>query len=385
MKAKPLPEDIITTLPQTIIETILCLVPIDEATRTSVLSMEWRYKWTTIPKLFFSTPSWDQMMETSKLLSAIHHVMSLRNDPIQEFTLRINDEIHFSKFGDEVDQIILDLSRFHKVKNLTLQFDEYRDGSIFNLPFSVFSLHHLTELDLSWCGLDHQPTFDGFGSLTTLSLHCVNISRKTLLHLLSNCPSLKSFSLLMIEEGIIGPERSTMIELFECLPRIEHLTVRSDITQWFVPDLVPHELPISLIHLKHFSLEEMSFYNDGYGLTFLAILIKNSPNLEEIELEVQSGFFSNEEYHWGIWLEYLKDVWLEHLIELTIFHFSNLEPELKFVKFILARSPKLKTVSIVTEVEESEILQTLLHAPRASAVEIDVWSPEGSEASEGSP
>ncbi|MFS8029610.1 putative F-box domain, leucine-rich repeat domain superfamily, F-box-like domain superfamily [Helianthus anomalus] len=45
--------DRITTLPRAIVETILCLLPIKEAARTSVLSREWRYKWTIIPKLAF--------------------------------------------------------------------------------------------------------------------------------------------------------------------------------------------------------------------------------------------------------------------------------------------------------------------------------------------
>ncbi|KAK1416950.1 hypothetical protein QVD17_26070 [Tagetes erecta] len=35
--------DRISTLPQTIIETILCLVSIKEAARTSILSTEWRF------------------------------------------------------------------------------------------------------------------------------------------------------------------------------------------------------------------------------------------------------------------------------------------------------------------------------------------------------
>ncbi|XP_076945515.1 F-box/FBD/LRR-repeat protein At1g13570-like [Bidens hawaiensis] len=196
-----LSSDIITTLPQTIVDTILCLLPIKEAARTSILSREWRYKWTKIPKLVFSTPSGDQMMETRKLFYAIHQVMLLHNDPIHEFTLRIEHDVNsFSKFGYdfyEVDQIILHLSRYHKVKNLTLRFDEFGgDGATYGLPFSIFSLHHLVDLALSWCAIDHQPTFSGFRNLTTLFLHCVRISRKTLLHLLSNCPSLKSFSLV---------------------------------------------------------------------------------------------------------------------------------------------------------------------------------------------
>ncbi|XP_076927348.1 F-box/FBD/LRR-repeat protein At1g13570-like isoform X2 [Bidens hawaiensis] len=278
-KPLPLPVDIITTLPQTIIETILCLLPIKESARTSILSREWRYKWTKIPKLVFSTPSGDQMMETHQLFCAIHQIMLLRQDQIHEFTLTIDVTDEYSKFGYpfyEVDQIMLHLSKNHNVNRLTLRFDEPCESSSYNLPVSFLSLHHLTDLDLSWCDIDHQPTFNGFGSLTSLSLECVGISIETLLHLLSNSPSLKSFSLLMLEENIIGPENSTMIELFKCLPVIEHLSIWSNIIL---------ELPTSLIHLKSFCFEQMTF-QDGYGLTFLAVLIKNSPNLEKIDLEV---------------------------------------------------------------------------------------------------
>ncbi|KAI7750561.1 hypothetical protein M8C21_016413 [Ambrosia artemisiifolia] len=378
-KAKQLSLDIITTLPQSIIETILCLLPIKEAARTSILSREWRYKWTTIPKLDFSQPRGGQILETRELFCAINQVMSLRQDPIHEFTLYIDDLELFEQPGypsRELDQIIVHLSRNHIVKKFRLEFDPYSCCS-YNYPLSIFSLHHLTELYLGLCGLDHQPTFNGFGSLTILSLDFVRISVKTLLHLLSNCPSLKSFSLLMLENQTLGHEKSTMIELFECLPVIEHLTIGGDIN-----DII-RALPTSIIHLKYFRFEQMLFL-DGYGLTFLAVLIKNSPNLEKIELEIDSNHYLCfeegdsyliEECHSDVWLEHMSDVWLEHLNELKIKYFSNLEPELQFVKFILARSPKLKKVSIKSEVkkdQESAMLKTLLRAPRVSAVEIDV-------------
>ncbi|MFS7961016.1 hypothetical protein Hanom_Chr08g00709821 [Helianthus anomalus] len=77
--------------------------------------------------------------------------------------------------------------------------------------------------------IDYQPIFDGFCSVISLTLYCVTISRKTLLHLLSTSSSHKSFRLLMLEEDILGHEKSTMIELFECLSVIEHLTIWSEI------------------------------------------------------------------------------------------------------------------------------------------------------------
>ncbi|MFS7961018.1 putative leucine-rich repeat domain superfamily, F-box-like domain superfamily [Helianthus anomalus] len=223
-KAKRLSLDIITALPQPVIETILCLLLIREAARTSILARDWRYKWTNIPKLVFSKPNGRQIMETSKHIPALHKVMSLRQDPIHEFTFSIDVDC-FSKTG--------------------LPSCEY------NLPFSVFSLHHLTKLYLIWCGLDHQPAFNGFGILVVLSLDILWISRKTLLHLLSSCPSLKSFRL----------------------------------------------------------------------------------------------------------------------------RFSNLEPEIEFVKVILPKSPKLKKVSIKSVVKKDQepgMLKTLLRTPRVSGVEIDV-------------
>ncbi|GKD04827.1 F-box/FBD/LRR-repeat protein-like protein [Tanacetum coccineum] len=45
--------DRLSNLPSGIIELILCRVPIQEAGRTSILSKEWRYRWTRIPNLVF--------------------------------------------------------------------------------------------------------------------------------------------------------------------------------------------------------------------------------------------------------------------------------------------------------------------------------------------
>ncbi|MFS7961029.1 hypothetical protein Hanom_Chr08g00709981 [Helianthus anomalus] len=145
----------------------------------------------------------------------------------------------------------------------------------------------------------------------------------------------------MAEDQVVGHENSTMIELFQCLPLIEHLTIWSETIWWFVPDLVPQE-----IDAEHYLFNDTDYDSDVY-----------------------------EEYHSNVWLEHLSNVWLEHLIKLKIRDFSNLEPELEFVKLILAKFPKLKKVSIKSVVkndQESGMLKTLLRTPRVSAVEIDV-------------
>ncbi|KAJ0823230.1 putative F-box domain, leucine-rich repeat domain superfamily, F-box-like domain superfamily [Helianthus annuus] len=53
-KTQSLNSDIISTLPQNIIEDILTRMPIRDALRTSVLSMRWRYTWRGMPKLTFT-------------------------------------------------------------------------------------------------------------------------------------------------------------------------------------------------------------------------------------------------------------------------------------------------------------------------------------------
>lgn len=76
-------------------------------------------------------------------------------------------------------------------------------------------------------------------------------------------------------------------------------------------------------------------------------------------------------------LKEYSDVCLEPLNELKIENFRNLELELEFVKFILARSPTLKKMILQNvythdKNEELELLKNLLGAPRASPVEIIV-------------
>ncbi|MFS8031590.1 putative F-box domain, FBD domain, F-box-like domain superfamily protein [Helianthus anomalus] len=392
----------LTTLPQAIIEIILCLLPTAEAARTSILSREWRYKWTTIPKLVFSQYTFKKTIEAGKLVwsdwaqmsdlerarrykdmrcelfYAIHQVLLLRQGPIHEFTLLMNaDRTCF-----ELDQILLHLSGNHTIKKLTLKL--YHSDP-YGLPLSVFSLHHLTDLYLENCAINHKPIFNGFGSLTSLTLNKIRISRETLLHLLSNCPSLKSLYMLIYEEQFVGDEYPYMepsnMELFKCLPMIEHLTTSGYLIMSLVQASNPEELPASLIHLKCCTIEDMCFV-DAYGLPFLADLIKCSPNLEKIKLEINAGCcietkVEKLEEH-SVNMEEYSHVWLEHLNELEIKNFCNYKSELEFVKFILARSPNLKKVILVTWMddkdEEFEMLKILLRVPRASPVEISVES-----------
>nr|GEX68977.1 hypothetical protein [Tanacetum cinerariifolium] len=113
------------------------------------------------------------------------------------------------------------------------------------------------------------------------------ICTKTLLHLISSCPLLQSFSLRIIFYNDLFDDTTTLIELFECLLSVEHLTISSGAIQWFVKDGVPQKLPTSLVNLKEFCYDYMWFI-DFYDLPFLVTLMRSSPKLEKIKLHVNN-------------------------------------------------------------------------------------------------
>ncbi|GKB05483.1 F-box/FBD/LRR-repeat protein-like protein [Tanacetum coccineum] len=389
--------DRLSDLPLDIIEMILCLIPIQEAGRTSILSTKWRYRWTKIPKLVFEEktfqvstvdgaessileqkhlePNKRQKMDTkSKLIYAAGQVLLKHDDPnrpIHEFTLSL---LQFDQ-RIEIDNIITDLSRRTSIKKLKLDF-QYAG---YMLPSSIFSFHQLTHLCLIGCCFDPQPTFNEFGSLRSLILRGVSISAITLQHLLSRCPLVKTLRLDIpssyISRSNDGP---TITELLECLPVIETLSLWFPVIDVFEDGRVPRELPTPLFPLKYLDIYNVSFTRKDELI--LAFLIKNSPNLEKLKIldgamsEISRGSSSRVECYSGIMLE--------HLNELEIKFFVNHKTRSDFVKLILARSPVLKKVRIFRHCSciynRFQISEILLGYPRASPeVQIiveDPWS-----------
>ncbi|GKD07595.1 F-box/FBD/LRR-repeat protein, partial [Tanacetum coccineum] len=221
--------DRLSNLPSGIIELILCRVPIQEAGRTSILSKEWRYRWTRIPNLVFIEDTFQVstvdgaessiLVQTheqpnnrltvdrkSKLIYAICQVLLIHDGPINEFTL----SLCLSRKHVKIDPILTYLSRKTRVRKL--KFDFAWPGH--PLPLSQYSFGHLTDLCLIRCGFHLPPIFNGFGSLTSLYLQEVNFSTGTLQHLLSNCPLLKTLDIHdpWISGSIGGP---TISEIFE--------------------------------------------------------------------------------------------------------------------------------------------------------------------------
>ncbi|KAK1429024.1 hypothetical protein QVD17_11223 [Tagetes erecta] len=375
--------DRISRLPIGIIETILCFLPIQDAARTSILSREWRYHWLKIPKLAFVEDTFEASTDGAelsvleqtfdkpserkvftkrcKLFNAIYQVLLIHEALIHDFALIMDVD------GScvEIDHIIRHLSKKDTVKILKLDLN-----GTYKLPLSFFSLHQLTDLYLNDCVLDHHPTFNGFGSLTTLHVELLWACEKMLLRLLSGCPLLKRLTLYCDAATLYDNNDSTIVDLFKCLPVIEHLSLWFYIVMCFVPERLPKELPTPLVHLKYLCMEDMCF-SHKYSLPFLVLLIRSSPNLEKLRLEIIGENWLNG-YEFGtLIIEDYSDIVLEHLNELEILQFSNGEIEMDLVKLILAKSPVLKKARIFVsdtlgKDEELHISKILLSSPCAS-------------------
>ncbi|GJW00823.1 F-box/FBD/LRR-repeat protein-like protein [Tanacetum coccineum] len=232
--------DRISKLPHAIRETILCLVPIKDAARTSVLSKEWRYSWTQIPKLVFNeyifkfrtSPTRRRPMRRKLPSISLPTICKVLNEgTIDELTIEMNIRGWYRGIDD-----ILDYLSQKIIKKLKL---EFLDNCI--LPSSLFSLTHLTDLCLISCALDRDSLgLDSLGRLKTLHLEDLTASIENLVYFLSKCPSLKTVTVMQNRYStgsIYDTKTSTIIDMFECLPMIENLSINSKIIE--IPRLGP--------------------------------------------------------------------------------------------------------------------------------------------------
>ncbi|GJY17812.1 F-box/FBD/LRR-repeat protein [Tanacetum coccineum] len=306
-------DDRISNLTSPMIENILCLVPIQEAARTSILSKEWRYHWTKIPKLVINEGTFqvspgkgDQHSKRQKLYDAIYQILLQHKGPIHEFTLS-------TYAGDacyEIDRIISHLPLTNTIKKFTLKLGGY------TFPISLSPLNQLTDLYLSRCFLNYQSAFNGFGSLTNLYMKDVYTSKRMLLYLLSNSPLIKSLTLNIGNGHLQGIETCTVTNLFDCLRVIENLTISLWVIKKFAQDGSPRVLPTALIHLKYLCVKHASFYDKYGNFPSLALIMRNSPNLEKLHIRMINYISLENPERDSVAIEDLSDISLEHLTEL---------------------------------------------------------------------
>ncbi|KAI8539276.1 hypothetical protein RHMOL_Rhmol09G0169300 [Rhododendron molle] len=406
-------QDVISDLPQSIVETILTKIPIRDAVRTSILSSKWRYKWANLTHLVFndecSSLYNDKGLVEGNLVKFITRFLFLHDGPIHMFTL----SSMYLQGSPYIDQWLLFLSR-KDVKELVI---ELGDREWFRAPTCLFSCRKLTRLELIRCELDPPPSFKGFLSLKCLVLQQVIIGPDKVENLISSCPLLESLTLSYFDS----------FALSICAPNLKYLCLEGEfkdirlentpllifvsVSMYMTDDTAEHfeqnsscnfdkflggvpclqrligyiyftkylsvgnelgKLPITYSHLKIVQLYEVSF-EDMKEILVVLRLILNSPILQELQISSSSNTsLATEATDLDFWEnECPSDCTFRLLKSVKIADISGVPHEMEFIKFLLRNSPVLEVMSIIpiTCVTDGRInmLIELLRFRRASA------------------
>lgn len=381
--------DLLSDLPLSIIESILTLLPIRDAVKTSVLSSKWRYRWANLPQLVYDDKcanfSPDNTMIENRLIKFITHSLLLHQGPIHSFTITSS----VLQSCPDIDQWILFLSR-NNVREVTLDLSE---GEWFRVPSCLFSCKKLTHLELCRCELDPPPSFRGFLCLRTLNLQQVLVAADPIESLISGSPLLESLTLLYydgLDLSIYAPNLKYLClegEFKEiCLentPLLEFMSITlymnaDDVQEHFeqssgcnfvkilggVPDLerlVGHVyftkyLSIGIDQwkpslkyncLKIIELYQVSFEDIKEILVVLQLII-NSPNLEELHISGSpNSMVALEMPDLEFWEnECPSYCTFKRLQTVKITDVCGVPHEMEFIKFLLEKSPALEKMSI---------------------------------------
>lgn len=381
-------QDLVSDLPQSIIENILERLPLRDAIRTSILSTKWRYKWSTLTQLVFDEKCVSQANDPRsvelQLVKFVTQALFLHQGPIHKFQLSTS----YLQCRPDIDQWLLFLSR-NDIRELVLELGE---GEWFRVPSCLFSCKKLIRLDLCRCEFDPPPSFKGFLYLRSLNLHQVLVAPEAIESLISSCPLLESLAISYFDSLVLnirasnlkylsleGEFKDIFLEDTPCLVAISvAMYMTDDIAEHFeqssncnfikflgrVPHLQrlighiyftkylsigndPGELPITYSHLKFIELNQVSF-EDMKEVLVVVRLVTHSPNLRELQISGSSNTLAGIE---APDLEFWNDTWPSNctLAKLQVVKMTDLfgvPSEMEFAKFLLENSPVLETLSI---------------------------------------
>ncbi|KAJ3687973.1 hypothetical protein LUZ61_017137 [Rhynchospora tenuis] len=181
--------DRISALPEEIKISILSLLDVKYAIRTSALARSWRHLWTHLPCLYIGAYQ-DQLGDGSVAVSSdwierAHHLISSLRGPLLVFKLCHRFRSHQAPLIQRLLDLLLQKGG---VETLNLEFICHR--LLVHLP----PFHSLKVLQLYQCHVLLPTGFQGFRSLTTLELELVEISNDHLHFLIHTSNNLTTFS-----------------------------------------------------------------------------------------------------------------------------------------------------------------------------------------------
>lgn len=395
--------DRISNLPKEVIDEILTRIPMRDAVRTSMLSRNWRYKWTCMPELVFDNLSVSATTGTqndSDLVNAVNHVLFLHNGVVSKFRVNFAEKGCF-----DVDRWILVLTR-KKLNDLTLRFGE---ENAYRLPGCLFSCQTLRMLKLKGCILILPPLFQNLRFLSRLVLDHVDISNETFENLLTKLPLLSILVVLLcyslthinvrapnlvvmifhgtchcinflhtpklIEIGIClwfpGSPTIMLDGILKNLVDVNKISFFEPIIECSPSHVAPRRFNITYRNLKFVRLD-ISF-EDTRQLLGMLCLCRSSPYLEKLFIHALYGVQSMvAEDFWEGQLCKEGDIFC-HLKRVKLKAFEGVPNAVGTVQFILLNAVILKSIriewrkSVQMDRELSLLLEKMMRFKRASS------------------
>ncbi|XP_070043711.1 F-box/FBD/LRR-repeat protein At1g13570-like [Nicotiana tomentosiformis] len=415
--SETLPLDVLSYLPENILDNILVCLPLRDAVRTSILSKEWRCNWCRLPVLTLDQAFWETTNNSIPLairfIDIIYDLLTLHVGPITQFTLSsIADLGNYPK----IDKLVSFLSR-NGIQHLALQFPK---DNPYKLPSSFFTCSQMTHLRLHNCSIHPPHAFRGFNELVSLELYDITFSSELLDILISRCPlleklvlqissilnhiqidapNLRSFDfngsindislkkapllvkLSLFNAGVPSGEAGQLdlAKYFESFPALEHLYLNYLSVRFLAAGSgdIPAKLSSPLHCLKHLCLTNICL-DELAELSYALCLIRSSPYLQDIQMKV--GYVALDKVIDPVPGDVVNDipasfsdVTLNHLRVVNLEGITGTKPEIELIKLLLAKSPMLVKMLIqpnkgkVFAETRLKVLAEITKFPRASS------------------
>ncbi|XP_058756676.1 F-box/FBD/LRR-repeat protein At1g13570-like [Vicia villosa] len=423
--------DRISDLPSNVVDGILANLKIRDLVRTSILSKKWRYTWTSAPHLCFDVDFYqrfrppedpepvgfdddfdpwfwhlDNPYPDRVICKTITDVLMLHNGPIHKFSIHIPERYRFRLSTEKLNMWIPFMSR--DIKHLELLTYQTEEDPQYPMLDILLSCKELTCFKLRSFNLSIPPNFCGFKKLRELHLYYIQFEPRALESFISSCPvleklnieyceipgcdylvisspSLKVLVLDLIDiESICLKEARSLIDFtltgylakgfIKVWPKIKRFSL--DCWEKIVDaDVIPSMLLTgSFSSLEYLKLDELNFDDKGDILYFVSLL-KSAPNL--IELVIKHYYVGTRRVL-GHLEELESDSCCLKLQTVKIYIGASSHHAMSLIKFILANSPLLKTLTLYRIYDEFDapillnFLQDLLRMKRASpAAQVD--------------
>ncbi|XP_076911970.1 F-box/LRR-repeat protein At3g26922-like [Bidens hawaiensis] len=258
-------DDRLSSLPDDLIHKILSFLKITEAIGNNVLSPRWRYIWTSMPYLSFTSQDFSTLPKFSKFVT---HFLSARDNLTDVYSVKLS-------FRGKASQVfvkrILNYAFSHNVQQLNVVCLHHKD---IELPLSLFSSQSLKHLSLmAYINRGYHyfiiPTSTWeLPALTTLDLHYVTLcddEADKCVAIFSKCSNLKNLTLKHFKT--MGSNGFSISH-----PRLSNLTLESSnyklkVVNVSAPQLENLTIRFCRVKLVISAPELVSFfYNGSYPL-----------------------------------------------------------------------------------------------------------------------